>query len=82
MSTELEQMWGPDEEQALLDSIDNWVEKSVAPIAQEYDQEDKYPHHLVEEMKDLGLFGATISPEYGKIVDAMEEFLRAAEARA
>ena len=65
MSTEQEQLWGPDEEQALLDSIDHWVEKSVAPIAQEYDLEDKYPHHLVEEMKDLGLFGATISPEYG-----------------
>ena len=47
MSTELEQMWGPDEEQALLDSIDNWVEKSVAPIAQEYDLEDKYPHQAL-----------------------------------
>ena len=35
MSTEPEQLWGPEEEQALLDSIDHWVEKSVAPIAQD-----------------------------------------------
>ena len=65
MSNETEMAWGPEEEQALLDTIDGWIEKSVAPIAREYDLEDKYPHHLVEEMKDLGLFGATISQEYG-----------------
>src|SRR5512147_500090 len=57
--------WSPDDERTLLDTIDAWVEKSVRPIAREYDQEDKYPHALVEEMKELGLFGATISPEYG-----------------
>jgi alkylation response protein AidB-like acyl-CoA dehydrogenase len=51
-----------DDERMLLDSIDTWVEKSVRPIAKEH---DKYPHALVEEMKELGLFGATISPEYG-----------------
>jgi alkylation response protein AidB-like acyl-CoA dehydrogenase len=54
-----------DDERMLLDSIDTWVEKSVRPIAKEHDHEDKYPHALVEEMKELGLFGATISPEYG-----------------
>ena len=54
-----------DDERMLLDSIETWVEKSVRPIAKEHDHEDKYPHALVEEMKELGLFGATISPEYG-----------------
>ena len=44
MSTAMDEMWGPEEEQALLDTIDAWVEKSVAPIAREYDLEDKYPH--------------------------------------
>jgi alkylation response protein AidB-like acyl-CoA dehydrogenase len=54
-----------DDERMLLDSIETWVEKSVRPIAKEHDHEDKYPHALVEEMKELGLFGATISPQYG-----------------
>jgi len=58
-------LWGRDEELTLMASIDDWIEKSVAPIARRYDQEDEYPHQLVEEMKELGLFGATISPEYG-----------------
>ena len=54
-----------DDERMLLDAIDIWVEKSVKPIAKEYDHEDKYPHALVEEMKELGLFGATIGQQYG-----------------
>ena len=57
--------WSAEDERTLLDTIDAWIGKSVAPIAMEYDQEDKYPHHLVEEMKELGLFGATIPQEYG-----------------
>jgi butyryl-CoA dehydrogenase len=57
--------WSPEDESALLDTIDRWVEKEVKPIAREHDQADRYPHELVEQMKELGLFGATIAPEYG-----------------
>jgi alkylation response protein AidB-like acyl-CoA dehydrogenase len=53
------------DERMLLDAIDNWIEKSVRPIAKVHDHEDKYPHALVEEMKELGLFGATISQQFG-----------------
>ena len=54
-----------DDERMLLDAIDSWIEKSVRPIAKEHDHEDKYPTALVEEMKTLGLFGATIGQAYG-----------------
>jgi alkylation response protein AidB-like acyl-CoA dehydrogenase len=54
-----------DEEAAMLEAIDRWVEGEVRPIAKEYDQADKYPADLVEQMKELGLFGATIGTEYG-----------------
>ena len=54
-----------DDEVQILDMIDKWIEGEVRPIAREYDQADKYPHELVEQMKELGLFGAIISPEYG-----------------
>ena len=49
----------------ILDTIDHWVAKEVKPIARKFDQADEYPHELVEQMKELGLFGATISPDYG-----------------
>jgi len=58
-------VWSKEDELAILDMIDKWVENEVKPIAQEYDHADKYPHDLVEQMKELGLFGATIGQEFG-----------------
>jgi alkylation response protein AidB-like acyl-CoA dehydrogenase len=55
----------PEDEAQLLATIDRWVEKEVAPIAKEYDHADRYPAQTVEQMKELGLFGATIAPGYG-----------------
>jgi alkylation response protein AidB-like acyl-CoA dehydrogenase len=57
--------WNTEDERAILDSIDVWVEKEVRPIAKRFDHADEYPHDLVEQMKALGLFGATISQSYG-----------------
>jgi len=57
--------WSPEEEAALLESIDRWVEREVRPIARQHDQDDSYPHELVGQMKELGLFGATIAQQYG-----------------
>ncbi len=53
------------EEKQLLDAIDRWVEREVRPKVKDFDHADRYPHELVEQMKELGLFGATISQEYG-----------------
>ena len=55
----------PEDEAQLLASIDRWVEKEVQPIAKAYDHADRYPAETVDQMKELGLFGATISQEYG-----------------
>jgi alkylation response protein AidB-like acyl-CoA dehydrogenase len=54
-----------DQEAQVLDSIERWIEREVRPIAKKFDQADEYPFDLVEQMKELGLFGATISQEYG-----------------
>jgi alkylation response protein AidB-like acyl-CoA dehydrogenase len=57
--------WTAEDERAILDSIGNWVEREVRPNAQKFDQADEYPHALVEQMKELGLFGATIGQAHG-----------------
>jgi alkylation response protein AidB-like acyl-CoA dehydrogenase len=55
----------PDEERQLLDTIDRWVERDVKPIVKKHDHEDLWPADTVEQMRELGLFGATISQQYG-----------------
>ena len=54
-----------EDETQILDTIERWVARELKPIVREYDHEDRYPHHVVEQMKELGLFGATVSPEFG-----------------
>ena len=54
-----------DIEQQIMATIDKWVDQELKPIAREFDQADKYPAELVEQMKELGLFGATIAEQYG-----------------
>ena len=53
------------DEAQLLATIDRWVEREVAPKVKEFDHADRWPAELVEQMKELGLFGATVSPDYG-----------------
>lgn len=58
-------MIDPEEEQAFMDAIQKWINRSVKPVVMEHDHEDKWPEQLVGEMADMGLFGATIGEEYG-----------------
>ena len=45
--------------------VRQFVDEQVLPIAEEYDHEDKFPEAVVEQMKELGLFGVTIPEDYG-----------------
>jgi len=55
----------PDEDEALLDAIEKWLERDVRPHVLRLEHADEYPHAMVAQMKELGLFGATIPVEYG-----------------
>jgi alkylation response protein AidB-like acyl-CoA dehydrogenase len=54
-----------DEQRAITEMVRQFVDNEVLPIAEEYDHEDKFPDQVVEQMKELGLFGVTIPEEYG-----------------
>lgn len=53
------------EDNEIVDSIERWAERELRPIAKKFDHADEYPAEVVEQMKELGLFGAIIAPEYG-----------------
>jgi alkylation response protein AidB-like acyl-CoA dehydrogenase len=54
-----------DEQKAITEMVRQFVDNEVIPIAEEHDHEDKFPEAVVEQMKELGLFGVTIPEEYG-----------------
>ena len=54
-----------EDEKLILDAIEKWLEQKVKPVAMQLEHDDEYPQELVEDMKELGLFGALIAPEYG-----------------
>lgn len=56
---------GNNDDQALIDGVSVWVDRELRPVARKFDQADEYPHEIVEQMKELGLFGATIGAKYG-----------------
>ena len=55
-----------DEEQELiLKTVRTFVDKEVIPVASAMEHRDEYPHALVAQMKEMGLFGLNIPEEYG-----------------
>ncbi len=54
-----------DEQKAIVEMVRNFADNEIIPNAEEYDHEDKFPEPIVEQMKELGLFGVTIPEEYG-----------------
>ena len=54
-----------DEQKAITEMVRQFVDNEVIPVAEEHDHEDSFPEAVVEQMKELGLFGVTIPEEYG-----------------
>jgi alkylation response protein AidB-like acyl-CoA dehydrogenase len=54
-----------EDETLLLDSIRTWLKRDVEDKVLDLEHADEYPHEMVEQMKALGLFGATIPQEFG-----------------
>jgi alkylation response protein AidB-like acyl-CoA dehydrogenase len=54
-----------DEQQLILSTVRQFVEKEVIPVASAMEHGDEYPHALVSQMKEMGLFGLNIPEAYG-----------------
>jgi alkylation response protein AidB-like acyl-CoA dehydrogenase len=54
-----------DEQKAITEMVRQFVDEQIIPTAEHFDHEDEFPEAIVEQMKELGLFGVTIPEEYG-----------------
>src|SRR2546421_546258 len=54
-----------DEQRAITEMVRQFADEQIIPNAEHYDHEDSFPEPIVEQMKELGLFGVTIPEEFG-----------------
>ena len=54
-----------DEQRAIIEMVRQFADEQIIPNAEHFDHEDEFPEDIVEQMKELGLFGVTIPEEYG-----------------
>ena len=57
----------------LVDLIERFVRERLVPAENQMAEEGKLPDDILQEMKELGLFGLTIPEEYGGLGLTMEE---------
>jgi alkylation response protein AidB-like acyl-CoA dehydrogenase len=70
--TKLAQTIGLTETQTeILAAVRQFVDKEIIPNAQELEHSDTYPQHIVDQMKELGLFGLMIPEEYGGLGESL-----------
>jgi alkylation response protein AidB-like acyl-CoA dehydrogenase len=55
------------EEQFIVDTVRDFVDREVRPVARELEHADTYPEKLIEQMKELGVFGLAIPEPYGEV---------------
>ena len=53
------------EQELIIGTVRKFVEREVIPVASELDHRTEYPHELVRQMQEMGLFGLNIPEEFG-----------------
>jgi hypothetical protein len=59
------------EEQAVVDTVAEWVDREVRPVVRELEHANTYPDKLIEQMKQMGIFGLAIPEPWGEAAVSM-----------
>ena len=60
-----------DTQKAIIETVREFVEKEVIPVAEELEHKDEFPEKIYEGMKEMGLFGLTVPEEYGGVAESL-----------
>jgi alkylation response protein AidB-like acyl-CoA dehydrogenase len=63
-----------DIQKEIVETVRDFVENEVIPVADEMEHKDEFPEKIVAQMKELGLFGLTVSEEYGGIGETLTTY--------
>ncbi|NEW72948.1 acyl-CoA dehydrogenase family protein [Streptomyces rhizosphaericus] len=56
-----------EEERFIVATVRDFVDKDVRPVVQELEHANTYPEKLIEQMKEMGIFGLAVPEPYGEI---------------
>ena len=62
------------EQRQVRDSMRNYVQEEVEPVAHELDQNHEYPADILEELAEQGIMGMTVPEEYGGLGYGLVEY--------
>lgn len=68
-----------DEQELLRDTIREFTESEIAPIAAELDEQEKFPEDLIPMLGEIGVMGIPIPEEYGGVGMGNFEYAMAVE---
>lgn len=57
----------------MLDTVSRFVKEKLIPIEEQVTESDEIPTEIIDEMRDLGLFGLSIPEEFGGLGLTLEE---------
>ncbi len=60
-----------EEEQAIIETVADWVDAQVRPAARDLEHANAYPEKLIGQMKQLGIFGLAIPEPWGAAAVSM-----------
>lgn len=55
-----------EEERAIVSLVGEFVDREVKPVARELDHTNTYPEKLIEQMKEMGIFGLAVPEPWGE----------------
>lgn len=70
------------EEQAIVSTVREFVDKQVRPVVRELEHANTYPEDLIEAMKEMGIFGLAIPEPYGFAAVSMPCYAQVTEELA
>jgi alkylation response protein AidB-like acyl-CoA dehydrogenase len=54
-----------EDQDAIVKAVREFVEQEVYPVAEDLEARDEFPEKIVDQMKEMGLFGLTVPEEFG-----------------
>src|SRR5262245_16629065 len=67
------------EEQQIVDLVAKWVDDEVRPVVNELEHANAYPEALIEQMKQMGVYGLAIPEPYGDFAVSARCYARVTE---